>query len=271
MIWLWLACAGDTDTDVGFPGVYRVVVDTAPAPPVAGAPTELTLRVLGPDDAPVDDLVAVHERMVHTFLIPDDLSSFGHAHHEDFAPLTGDDLRTATFHFPYTFPKAGDWFLSFEFANQGEYRRAGANLVVDGTPAQGPKDLDTSGVIDVGDVRATLGWDQGPTTAGTSAFHVTLTDVATGEPVTDVVAWLGADAHAALVSEDLSVVTHTHAWVAGMDGLPPGHTMPHTYDGPDLPFRVDLTRPGRWKLWVQVARASAPDAPITLPLGFEVP
>ena len=269
--WLF-ACAGGDDTGPAFPGVYRVVVETDPDPPAAGAPTDVTLQVLGPDNAPVDDLVEIHERMVHSFVISKDLASFAHIHHEDFAALTGEDLRTATFHWPYTFPTSGDWFLAFEFANDGQYRSAGANLVVTGEPAQQmTPQIDTSGAVEVDGVRGELVWDVGPTASGTSEFHVVLTDVGLGEPVDDVGMWLGADAHVAVASEDLSVVKHTHAWVAGMDAMAPGHTMPHQYDGPELPFHVDFSKPGRWKLWVQFARAGAPDAPITLPLGFEIP
>lgn len=267
MIALWLACSGPADTDPLLPDVYRVTVATDPAPPVAGAEATVTLQVLG-NDGPVDDLVRIHERMVHTFVIPRDLSSFGHVHHEDFATLTGEDLRAATFHWPYTFPKAGGWWLAFEFATEGEYHTAGASLDVDGAPAQEPAPVvDTRGEVVIDDVRATLVWDDGPND-GASVFTVHLTDATTGDPVTDVVMWLGADAHAALVRDDLSVVTHTHAWVAGMDDMPPGHEMPHQYDGPDLPFHVD-TAPGTWKTWVQFARSDG--RVYTLPLGFVVP
>ncbi|MEN9786978.1 MAG: hypothetical protein RLZZ299_2242, partial [Pseudomonadota bacterium] len=50
----------------------------------------------------------------------------------------------------------------------------------------------------------------------------------------------------------------------------PGHPMPHLYDGPDIPFQSVFPSAGRWVVWTQVARADAPEVPVTLRFVVEV-
>lgn len=268
-------CAGDdgrdTDDFTVLPDVYRVALRTEPDPPVALQDVEIWLQVLGPDNEPVGDLTRAHERMVHTFVISRDLSSFAHLHHEDFYELTGEDLRNAEFHFPYAFPYSGDFYFSFEFANQGEYRAWASWVSVEGNVPQATEPVvDLSATVESGDIRAELVWDVPPVAGVQAAWHLVLTEV-DGDHVTDIVQFLGADGHAAIAATDLSVVGHTHAWVDGMDAAPPGHDMPHEHDGPNLPFRHVFPSAGTYAIWTQFVRAGAPDRPITLAHMIEVP
>lgn len=274
---LWLAliaCGGPEPADTAEPsytsGVYHVVYRTEPDPPVAGEPAEVWLQVLGPDDEPVQDLQQSHERLVHTLIIPHDLSSFAHVHHEDHDEVTADDLREATFHLPYTFEKSGPYKLIFDYASQNEYRSGAGDVDVTGAPAQADAPtIDLSTTVQVGDLTATWRWDVPPSPGAEAAFTITLADSA-GD-VTDVVPWLGADGHVAIVSVDLSVLAHTHAYVPGMEDAPPGHEMPHVHDGPELPFRYVFPTAGTYKLWIQFARATAPDDAYVVPFMIEVP
>jgi hypothetical protein len=267
----WLGCTGgETDTDpCALPDLYAVAASTDPDPPVAGEQAQLTLTVTRGCYA-VQDLQQTHERMVHTFVISDDLQSFQHVHQEDFTPITADNLRTGTFAFPVTFPFAGESILAFDYASENKYLQSLDRVDVVGEPAQlGAPVIDLSGVATDRDVTATLVLDVAPVAGEEAAWHVHLTD-AEGADVTDVTPWLGADAHAALISTDLAFVGHTHAYVEGMANVPPGHEMPHLYDGPDIPFRYTFSAAGVEKTWVQFARVGAPDAPYTIPLMFEV-
>ncbi|MEQ1503572.1 MAG: hypothetical protein ABMB14_15145 [Myxococcota bacterium] len=277
---LFAGCAGvgstsaDTPTDGSTPeptGDYDVLVATDPDPASTAASTEVYLTVLGPDGAPVDDLQAAHERIVHTFLISDDLSQFAHLHHEDFYPITVDDLRAATYHFPYAFPLGGDWLAYSEFAHQNVFHIDSNWLTVEGEPAQADEPVlePFASTVTVGDVTAELVWDAGPFPDAQSAFHLHLTTAA-GD-VTDIVQWLAADGHGAVARSDLGYVVHTHAWVPGMDQMSPSMVMEHTYDGPDLPFKVVLGGSGAYKMWIQFARSGDPDAPYTIPVTFRVP
>jgi hypothetical protein len=257
-MWWWLACSDPVESDDPLPELYSVQVEVAPAPVIAGVESEVTLRVRDAAGAPVPDLQQTHERMLHTFLLPADLSSFAHVHQEDFEAVDADDLRTSTFSFPYAFPRAGDWLLAFDFARQNRYLRAASSLQVDGAPAMdvAPAFRSETAVL-VEDLSAELEFRDGPPTAGqVAAFQVTL--AREGAPVTDVVPWLGTDGHLALASFDLQSVGHTHAWIDGMDAMPPGHEMPHTYDGPEIPFQYTFPRGGDYRLWVQVATAAHP-------------
>jgi hypothetical protein len=88
--------------------------------------------------------------------------------------------------------------------------------------------------------------------------------------VTDLVPWLGADAHAAFVSLDLAWTSHTHAWFPGMENMTPGMEMPPLYTGPTVPFHFLFERAGAHKAWVQFARADDPETPYVVPFVFEV-
>jgi hypothetical protein len=274
-----LACTGRTDggdTAVDTAPVegvtgYDVEFTTDPTPAVAGEQATFTLRVLDQLGRPIEDLQQAHARMVHTLFISKDLVSFQHLHHEDFASLTADDLRTATYHFPVTFPMAGDYRVVFDFAHEDQYLTQDSWLTVAGAPAQSTElalDYSTPRVVD--DVTVALTWDVEPYAGYDSEWTVHVTDTATGADITDLVQWLGADAHAAVVSADLAYASHTHAWFPGMDGTPPGHDMPHLYDGPDLPFHFVFPTAGAYKMWVQFARAGAPDTPYVADFAFDV-
>lgn len=272
--WLLLAlvgCAGraeDSDT-LFLPTGYRVVASTEPSPPQAGETVEITLRVFA-NDEPAENLQRTHERMIHTFLIPRDLEDFAHVHHEDFAEVTAGDLKQATYHFPFAFPTSGEHMLFFEFAAENQYRTDGVWAMVEGEPAQLEDPvLDLATTTQDGDLHAELRWDVAPVAGEEAQFTLILTDD-TAQPVTDVVQWLGADAHVALVHSDLSWVGHSHAWISGMENAPPDHVMPHTYDGPEIPFRTTFPTAGTHRMWAQVARAGAPSAPALLRLDFEV-
>lgn len=268
-----LACeeaAGPGGADSAEPVTgYDVVYSTDPSPPRAGEEAELTYTVVDQLGRPVEDLQLTHERMVHVVLVSRDLASFQHLHHEDYADLTADDLRAATFRFPVTFPAAGEVLAVFDFAHQGHYQSDQGWITVEGEPAQlDAPVVDLATEIDVADVHAALTWDIAPVAGYEAAFHLTLTDA--GGDVTDLVPWLGADGHVVIASADLASVSHTHAWYPGMEDVPPGHDMEHLYDGPTLPFHLTFAAPGLHELWVQFARAGAPETPITAAFMVEV-
>lgn len=278
MLLLALACTGggddsaspvDPDCAVG-PGEYRVDWTTDPAPPVAPDGGELSLQVLGEGCAPVDDLQQNHERMVHTFVIPYDLSSFQHLHQEDTDEVTVDDLRTASYHFPFATPVAGRYRLAFDFAHQNRYVNVLDDLEVEGAPAQlDAPAVDLSTTRSVGGLEVELQLDSGAPRVGSEAqWRISVTE--DGAPVTDLVQYLGADAHLALISEDAQWVSHTHAWVPGMEDMAPGMEMPHLYEGPEIPFHFTFPVAGRVKTWAQFARASDPSTPITVDFWMEV-
>jgi hypothetical protein len=273
---LLLACtAADAPADTADTGPvaitdYVATLLTDPDPPVAGAPAAVSVQITDQDGRPVEDLQQSHARMVHTVFVSADLRDFQHLHQEDVAPLTADDLRAATFGFPATFPAAGRYVASVDFAHRDLYQSARVELSVTGSPAQQAEPwLEVSDTAEDGGVTATLRWDAEPYAGVEAAWAVILAD-AGGQPITDVVQWLGADGHVAMVSADLARLTHSHAWFPGMEDMAPGHPMPSLYPGPEIPFHYVFSEPGWHRMWVQLARAGAPDEPLVFSFAFEV-
>ena len=270
-----LACTGETPEESGETDAcgevtgYAVETSTVPSVLVAGEEATFTLSVQDQDGCPIEDLQESHERMVHTLFISADLTSFQHVHHEDFANLTAADLRTATYHFPITYPLAGDYLAVFDYAHRNAYLQSTERITVTGAPEQAEAPVaDYAMVTDAGDVQVALTWETTPMTGFEAAWTVTLTDAA-GD-VTDLVQWLGADGHAAVVDAALTAPGHTHAWFPDMDRMTPGMPMPPLYPGPTLPYRYTFAEPGLHAMWIQFARADAPEVPYVARFMFDV-
>lgn len=272
---LAIACTTETPTDSADSGTseitdYVVTFQTDPDPLVAGEAGRFSFQVADQDGNPIQDLQTTHERMAHVQFVSRDLTSFQHLHHEDFAALTGDDLRDASFGFPLTLPLAGEYLAVFDFAHRNQYLAESGWLTAAGEPGQAAApDLTPVAVAEAEGVTGTLAWDAPPVPGYQSSFTVHLTDSA-GADVTDLVQYLGADAHAFIAVSDLSWTAHTHAWFPDMENVAPGHPMPQVYTGPDLPFKYVLPVAGTYRAWVQLTRAGAPDTPIVLVYTFTV-
>ena len=243
---------------------------TAEPEPTAGEETTFALAVRDQRGCPVPDLQIAHERAVHTLFVSADLASFQHLHHEDFAALEGQDLKDSSFRFPVTFPLAGDYRAVFDYAHQNAYLTTTDWLAVGGAPGQAAApELPYASRAEADGLGVELRWDVEPAAGFEASWTVTVTD-ADGAEVTDLVQWLGADAHAALVSADLGWVSHTHAWFPGMEDVAPGHDMPALYNGPEVPFHYTFPTAGPHKMWVQLARASAPGDVTVVAFAFDV-
>ena len=267
--------AGDSAADTAEAPITDYVVTYAldPDPLVAGAASEFTFRIRDQLGRPVPDLQTTHDRIVHVQSVSRDLTSFQHLHEEDYAALTADDLRNSTFHFPLTVPLAGDYYVVYDFADHNQYLTRADWLTATGEPAQAAApDLTPVDTVTADGVTGTLSWDTTAVPGHEAAFTVHLTDAA-GEVGTDndpLVQYLGADAHLFITTTALDWSYHTHAWYPGMDNVAPGHTMPHTTDGPDLPFHAVLPVAGTYKMWLQFTRASDPAHVYVLPFVFTV-
>ena len=256
-------------TDV--PDSYIVEHRSEPEPIVARQSSEFFIEIEDQDGCPIEDLQQSHERMVHTLFISRDLESFQHIHHEDFYPVTADDVRSATFHFPVTFPAAGATLVVFDFAHRNAWQQDEAFVEVTGSPPQlSQPRLDFATDVAVDDIVVSFEWEIAPVAGFEAAVALTIRDATKGADVTDLVQWLGADGHVAFVSTNLDVAGHTHAWFEGMDSMSPGMEMPAKYGGPYLPFHFTLPTGGTYKGWFQFARVSRPEDPYVVPFVFEV-
>lgn len=257
------------DPDRTGDGAYQVVWTPDPAPITAGVPTEFRYQVLGPEGEIVDDLQLNHERMIHFLAISADLESFQHLHHEDTYPVTAETLRCGDWHTPLTVPFSGRYRLGFDYAHENQWLATHDWMDAGGeVPQRDAPVIDPATAVDVDGVHVEITWDT-PAVAGFEAqWNIVVTE--DGTDVTDLVQWLGADAHAVVISEDGEFLSHTHAWIPGVENMTPGMEMPHQYPGPYVPFHFTFPSAGWHKMWVQFARAAAPDSPYTVPFWFEV-
>ena len=112
-------------------------------------------------------------------------------------------------------------------------------------------------------VTGTLTWDAPAVPGFEASWNIHLTD-ASGADITDLVQYLGADAHVFIATTTLDFSAHSHAWFPGMENVAPGHPMPTVYVGPDLPFHYVLPTAGFYRMWVQFTREAEPEQAIVL-------
>ncbi len=202
----------------------------------AGAPTVLTFHLTDATGEPVTDLMVHHARVLHVLVISENLQIIGHIHPEDFesrdilAELEG----KYTVHF--TFPASGKYILAVDVmtadAEFAEY------LYVDVAGEEKMADL----VQDFHREKAVFGYtDEGgdrytkavALNDGSGALiyhakmeaperikagemvHITYHFSLDGEPLTDLVPFLDAPMHFAIVSTRLDGVVHTHGTAPG--------------------------------------------------------
>ena len=213
---------------------YALDVTTKPWRPVAGEPVELTLAVRMTssfEGREVTDFDLQHERLMHLFIVRDDLTMFAHEHPE----LTG----PGTFRLRWRFPQPGRYRIFADVAPRDAGSQVlSATVQVDGEPVPAPKDPVRSAT------RASFAWpEEGMPVGRTLTVTAMLTD-ADGGPVRDLEPWLGAMAHLILVHQDAETFAHAH----------PDDREPGVGREGRIPFLVRLPKPGRYKGWLQFQR-----------------
>ena len=214
----------------------NVSLHTDPQTVHAGISTALTFYLTDANDGPVIDLMVHHDRVLHVLIVSENLQIIGHVHPEDFesrdimAELEG----RYTVHF--TFPAAGRYILAVdvmtadaEFAEHVYINVSGDKKIAD-VVQDFRREKGVVGYIDEGGDRYTKAviLTDGD---GTSAYHVkmeaperikagemvhiTYHFSRDGEPVTDLVPFLDAPMHFAIVSTRLNGILHTHGTVLG--------------------------------------------------------
>jgi Cu+-exporting ATPase len=237
----------------------RVEWANAPADPTPGQPVTLRYRVIDATSGlAVTDLPLDHERPMHLIVVSRDLGTFQHIHPE----LVGDAYAVTT-----TLP-TGAYTLYSEFQRDGRTVLDQRPLTVGAATATGPvglaQDLTPK---TVGDVTVALTAPQAIQAGQAATFTFALT--ANGQPVTDLIQYLGADAHVAVVSADSSRFAHTHGETVGAAG---GHADNEAHAaggtvGPDIAFTHTFATPGLYKVWGQFQRGGTV---ITVPFVVEV-
>ena len=272
----------DTATLEGRPGgPYRLTLTLDPVTPAPGEPAQLTFAVTySTSGKPVTDLQITHERLLHTFIVNRDFSSFAHIHHEDFAPLSPADQRAARVSFPYRFPSAGHYRIVSEFAHRDRSWTKHFDIAVGTTsaPAAFP------GLA----MEATTGAYTGRLASAPERpragqeIDLSLSLTKDGEPVTDLQLHLGTEMHGAVWREDGAYFGHLHSYtpkVAAIMALAHDRDVPPAargariatmmvqlmcldaelvFAGPRVPMRYVFPAGGRYHVFLQVAPHGVP-------------
>jgi len=189
---------------------------------------------------PVEEFDESHQRLLHLFVIREDLGTFAHEHPKQNAG--------GTFTLPFTFPSGGSFLVVADTAPRGAGSQVlSSRVTVDGeagehfdlaAAAQGDRGLHESR----GDT--TVDWElpSDPLPVGRSVRVVARFTGAGGRPVRDLEPYLGVLGHLMIVGEHGAFV----------------HSHPDDRDGSsvngEVPFLVRLPEPGLYRGWGQFQR-----------------
>lgn len=269
-------CLDESGTPlIGTPtGPYQIALDLNPSEPLAGQETRLFFQVTHTKaQQPVSDLQILHERALHTFIVSQDLSTFAHTHHEDFVSLSAADLREASFHFPYTFPKAGEYLVVNEFTHKDRSWTKHFTLTVKGESESQPAAQDFVQEKQFDSYRVSLKTSPSPPVAGYEVELVCQLTTQDGVPVTNLGLYLGTEVHMAAWRLDGKHFGHQHTYTSDMATLMQGmrgHSMSpgemarrmvqlmrrpakQEYFGPDVPLHHIFPAPGVYKVFLEFA------------------
>jgi hypothetical protein len=205
---------------------YPLSLTVEPAAIRPGDEAHLTLRVFDPENNRVQHFETVHEKLVHLFVVSEDLEFFAHVH-----PVLQPD---GSFIYQMRLPKSGMYRLLADYYPTGSTPQ----LAVETLYVQGPPHsahLLASLAPQVGEnLTASLRLEPVELTAGLEArLYYTL------EPGSGLEKYLGAWAHMLIASEDLVDLIHLH---------------PFLTDGANIQFNMIFPRPGNYKIWSQFQR-----------------
>ncbi len=241
---------------------------------VAQQPTSLILNVKNAKGDLIRDLQILHEKPLHLILVSDDLSEFNHLHPE---PQSDGSYRVG-----FTFPHGGSYRLYADFTPTGAKQIVERYSVeVSGTLAQRVALAeDKSFTKSFGGLRVNMQPAE-PLRAGREVqLNFSVTDEASGQPVTDLQPYLGALAHFVIITADTSKYLHVHPMEAGampgmsdegmtgkMDEQPRIGPANKTATKVTVSAHTTFPDAGLYKLWAQFQRAGKV---ITIPFVLRV-
>jgi len=207
---------------------YPLKISASPELLQPGVECTLTLRVLNPNSSrPVKHFHLIHERLLHLFIVSENLEFFAHVH-----PLPQAD---GSFRLPIRLPFGGMYRLLADYYPAGAVPQLANNtLYVSGSAPS--RRLAASLAPSKGEnLTASLRLDPPQPLAGLeSRLIYTLAPAEGLEP------YLGAWAHMLAASADLIDLLHLHPFIA--EG------------GSRAQFNVLFPRPGLYRVWTQFQR-----------------
>jgi Heavy metal binding domain len=213
------------------------------ADPLAVVPKKPTKLRIGVRDRSTNAVVSrfdrMHERLLHLFVVSNDLTFFDHVH-----PETATD---GWFEVVMTFPKPGAYRLVADLLPTGATPQTLQHTILTAGPttrAVSPARSIEAEVLEVreGGVRARL-IPNNMRVGDDSHVVLELADADTGQPLTDLELYLGAWGHMLLASSDLADIVHSHPLIEET-----------ARGGPTITFQTMFARQGWYRVWAQVQR-----------------
>ena len=214
--------------------VLNVELHTEPDKISAGEPANLMLHLTDAEGEPFTDLMVHHDRILHVLIVSENLQTIGHVHPEDFEDRDMIAELEGVYTVQFTFPYSGRYILALDVMTEdAEYTK---HIYVDVTGDKKMSEL----TYDLRRQKRVVGYTEQGGDRFTKAVsinekkgeskyivkmeapekikvgemvHITYHFTHAGKPVTDLVPFLDAPMHFAIVSNRLDGILHTHGTV----------------------------------------------------------
>lgn len=231
-------------------GEYSVKIETAPKTPKAGEKVRFRFTVFHPTtDKQIKDFNILHDMPFHLFVVSQDFDHFDHIHPEK--------QSDGSFTIEALLPKAGYYKIFCDFFPAGGMPQVTQHYLVtagyndDVFASQAKLIPDKTLVKTVDGMRIELKLEPAHPFAGkTAELRYHLVDEKTGEPVKDLVPYLGAWGHTLILSEDATDYLHSHPTEMIVEDVDRSSLR----GGPDVVFDTFFPRPGNYRIWSQFQR-----------------
>ena len=214
--------------------VLNVKLLTEPEEITAGSSASLMFHLTDAEGEPFTDLMVHHDRILHVLIVSENLQTIGHIHPEDFESRDMMTELDGVYTVHYTFPYAGRYIIALDMMSaDAEYKK---HLYVDVSgdkkmPEVSPdmrREKMVPGYTEEGGDRFTkavsITDEKGSSEYGVKMkvpdnikagemVHITYHFSHEGVPVKDLVPFLDAPMHFAIVSNRLDGILHTHGTV----------------------------------------------------------
>lgn len=229
---------------------FEIRVSSSPKAPKANEKVSLRFSIYNPETGQqVKKFAPLHEELLHLFIVSQDMNEFQHIHPK----LEAD----GSFTIDTLLPQPGRYKLYMDFypaegipqVLQANLSTAGyGNDLLAGAARLKP---DTQFEKVVNDLKVVLKLDPAQIIAGRpAALKYELTDAKTGEPVRDLLPYLGAWGHTLILSADQADYVHSHP----VELVPEDEDRSKAKGGPAVTFEAMLPRPGTYRVWTQFLR-----------------
>ena len=232
------------------PDDFDLRVECSPKAPKPNEKIRLRFSVFNPKtQEKVKFFYMTHDKLFHLFIVSQDMTEFQHIH-----PTLEKD---GTFTIDTVLPIAGNYKIYSDFyPHEGAPQVLQQNIATAGST----KDLmaglpqlkpDTSLTRVTDGMKIALTLEPQDIIAGQPvALKYHLTDAQSGQPIRDLVPYLGAWGHTLILSEDQSDYVHSHP----EEMVPDAPDKSKLRGGPDATFNAFFPKPGNYRIWSQFQR-----------------